>query len=127
MTGRTGASLTGPTGAAGEIRYRIPDPLGSTVWCILGTWNTNVADNRTCTLRISSQTWVSSVQHFRSALLQLSSGNFLQPPRTAQDGSNFYGWAELQLTSNWPSATSDFFIEQVGQPDVATLWYLFVV
>ena len=116
MTGPTGASMTGPTGAAGEIRYRLPDPTGNTMWCNLGTWSTNVSDKRLCTLRISSQTYTFGFQRFRNAFLQLSSGDWNNLPSQALDGSNFYASAELQLTSNWPGAIDDFFVEQVGQP-----------
>jgi hypothetical protein len=119
FTGSAGASVTGPqgpTGAAGEIRYRIPDPMGTTVWCNLGTWTTNVSDKRLCTLRISSQTYTFGFQRFRDAFLQLSSGDWNNVPSLAHNGSNFYAWAELQLTSVWPGAAEDFLIEQVGQP-----------
>ncbi len=115
-TGPTGASTTGPTGSAGELRFRLPDPGSDAMWCQLGTWSTNVSDRRLCTLRISSQTIDAGVQRFRSAFLQLSSGDWMTLPSQATDGSNFFASAQLQLTSEWPGATSDFWIEQVGQP-----------
>ena len=90
--------------------------MGSTVWCNLGTWSTNVSDKRLCTLRISSQTYTFGYQRFRTAFLQLSSGDWNNVPSLAQDGSNFYAWAELQVSGTWPGAVDDFFIEQVGQP-----------
>jgi hypothetical protein len=116
MTGPTGASVTGPTGAAGEVKYRLPDPMGGTMWCHLGTWSTNVSDKRLCTLRISSQTRTFGFHRFRNAFLQLSSGDWNATPTQALDGSTFYASAELQLTSSWPGAIDDFFVEQVGQP-----------
>ena len=90
--------------------------MGDTVWCNLGTWSTNVSDKRLCTLRISSQTYTFGFQRFRNAFLQLSSGDWNNLPLQALDGSSFYASAELQLTSNWPGAIDDFFVEQVGQP-----------
>ena len=121
-TGMTGLGVTGPTGftgANGEIRYRIPDPMGEPMWCMLGTWATSISDNRICTLRISSQSYSVGVQTFRTAFLHLSSGNW-NNVQQAIDGSTFYAWAELQNTSSWPNATADFFIEQVGQPTSST-------
>ncbi len=90
--------------------------MGDAVWCLLETWATNVSDKRLCTLRISSQTYDAGVQRFRSAFLQLSSGDWMNLPPQASDGSNFFAWAQLQLTSEWPGAANDFFVEQVGQP-----------
>ena len=90
--------------------------MGTTAWCNLGTWSTNVSDKRLCTLRISSQTCSFGFQRFRNAFLQLSSGDWMNVPSLAADGSNFYAWAQLQLTSDWPNAANDFLIEQVGQP-----------
>ena len=106
----------GPTGAAGELRYQLPNPSGSNYWCKLGTWSTNVSDKRLCTLRISSQNYVFGFHRFRDAFLQLTSGDWTTTPNQALDGSSFYASAELQLTSDWPGATDQFLVQQAGQP-----------
>ena len=116
-----GFGYTGATGASGEIRYALPDPGGTEQWCQLGTWSTDISANRTCTLRLASQSYSWGFNRFRTAFLQLSSGNWSNLPQQALDGSTFHAWAELQLTSDWPDAGTRVVIEQVGQPTTPSL------
>ena len=117
--GPTGFAVNGSngvTGPRGELSFTLPNPQGTTQWCCLGAWATDVTTNRTCTLRLCSQNTSSGLLQFRSAFLQLNSGGLPTIPTQLPDGSTFYANAELQLTSAWPNAVDDLFLEQLGQP-----------
>ena len=86
-----------------------------------GARSTDISADQTCTLRLASQAYSFGFNRFRTAFLQLSSGNWSNLPQQALDGSTFHAWAELQLTSDWPDAGTRVVIEQVGQPTTPSL------